>query len=68
MYLYFWCCARFELLCAQMQEGGYSQTQARGQLCTGPSGPLDFDVVDRKEIFQPNYSYGVFLVHPVMGL
>ncbi len=40
---------------------------ARGQLSTGPSGPLDFDAVDRKEIFQPNFSYGVFLVHAAMG-
>ncbi len=39
----------------------------RGQLSTGPSGPLDFEAVDRKEIFQPNFSYGVFLVHPAMG-
>ncbi len=39
----------------------------RGQLRTGPSGPLDFEAVDRKEIFQPNFSYGVFLVHPAMG-
>ncbi len=41
--------------------------EARGQLCTGPSGPLDFAVVDRKEIFLPNFSYGVFLVHPAMA-
>ncbi len=39
----------------------------RGQLSTGPSGPLDFEAVDRKEIFQPNFSYGIFLVHPAMG-
>ncbi len=39
----------------------------RGQLSTGPSGPLDFEAVDRKEIFQPNFSYGVLLVHPAMG-
>ncbi len=39
----------------------------RGQLSTGLSGPLDFEAVDRKEIFQPNFSYGVFLVHPAMG-
>ncbi len=39
----------------------------RGQLSTGPSGPLDFEAVDRKEIFQPKFSYGVFLVHPAMG-
>ncbi len=38
----------------------------RGQLSTGPSGPLDFEVVDRKETFQPNFSYGIFLVHPTM--
>ncbi len=23
--------------------------------------------MDRKEIFQPNFSYGVFLAHPAMG-
>ncbi len=40
---------------------------ARGQLSTGPSGPLDFAAADRKEIFQPNFSYGVFLVPPAMG-
>ncbi len=39
----------------------------RGQLSTGPSGPLDFEAVDLKGIFQPNFSYGVFLVHPAMG-
>ncbi len=39
----------------------------RGQLSTGPSEPLDFEAVDRKEISQPNFSYGVFLVHPAMG-
>ncbi len=39
----------------------------RGQLSTGPSGTVDFEAVDRKEIFQPNFSYGVFLVHPAMG-
>ncbi len=39
----------------------------RGQLSTGPSGPLDFEAVDLKEIFQPNFSYGVFLVHPAIG-
>ncbi len=39
----------------------------RGQLSTGPSGPLDFEAVDRKEIFQQNFSYGVFLAHPAMG-
>ncbi len=39
----------------------------RGQLRTGPSGPLDFEAVDREEIFQPNLSYGVFHVHPAMG-
>ncbi len=38
-----------------------------GQLSTGPSGPLDFEAVDLKEIFQLNFSYGVFLVHPAMG-
>ncbi len=36
----------------------------RGQLSTGPSGPLD---VCRKDIFQPNFSYVVFLVHTAMG-
>ncbi len=40
---------------------------ARGQLSTGPLGPLDFAAVDRKDIFQPNFRYGVFLVHPAMG-
>ncbi len=40
---------------------------ARGQLSTGPSGPLHFAAEDRKEIFQPNFSYGDFLVHPAMG-
>ncbi len=39
----------------------------RGQLSTGPSGPLDFEAVDRKEIFQPNFSYAAFLVRPAMG-
>ncbi len=41
--------------------------KARGQLSTGPSGPLDFAAVDRKEIFQLNVSYGIFLAHPAMG-
>ncbi len=41
--------------------------KAHGQFSTGPSGPLDSAAVDRKEIFQPNFSYGVFLVHPTMG-
>ncbi len=39
----------------------------RGQLSTGPSGPLDFESVERKEISQPKFSYGVFLVHSAMG-
>ncbi len=39
----------------------------RGQLSTGPSGPLDFEAMDLKVIFQPNFSYGVFLVHPAKG-
>ncbi len=41
---------------------------ARGQLSTGLSGPLDFAAVDRKEIFQPNFSYGVFLLHSAMEM
>ncbi len=40
---------------------------ARGQLSTGPWALLDFAAADRKEIFQPNFSYSVFLVHPAMG-
>ncbi len=39
----------------------------REQLSTGPSGPLDFEAVNWKEIFQPNFSYDVFLVQPAMG-
>ncbi len=27
----------------------------------------DVDAVDQYEIFQPNFFYGVFLVHPTMG-
>ncbi len=40
---------------------------AHGKLSTGRSGLLDVAAVDRKKIFLPNFSYGVFLVHPVMG-
>ncbi len=39
----------------------------REQLGTGLSGPLDFAATEQKAIFQPKFSYGVFLVHPAMG-
>ncbi len=61
-------------LIVRLYRGGFPMNQCppgsqgvRGQLSTGPSGPLNFEAVDRKEIFQPNFSYGVFLVHPTMG-